>query len=423
MSSTRNDVLSAWMSEHQMSSNALAEKVNQVIGELTGKMGGLDGSDVRGWKAGRVRWPKSATRAALEQITGLAATDLGFVRRGRDPALTTRSSEDPVQRRAFIAATTGTALAAIPSTRLTVGTGDVQRLRDRLAELWLLDDQNGGGPELEERAVALSAHAMELQQNGSATTRIRSRLYALAATFTATAMWAATDSRRLEDAQQHMEKAITLAGLSGDGQAQHQIWRYASMLAGQRGRWADAVAASEAAMGTSVHRSDPRYASLSHARLALSLPGLGEDSRAQRALDQASRSFTRADPGAFRPASMDFYTRGELNGLTGITHLRLGNAEKAEYHLHRCLSDLRDDQRRNRAYYTVHVAFAQLEQGDIDQACSTAAAVMPPPGSTPSGRIPHLLNTFTRHLNNRAPHARTTRDWNDRTAISPRRHL
>lgn len=282
--------------------------------------------------------------------------------------------------------------------------------------MWLLDDQSGGGPGLERRAVALSAHAMDLQQNGSATTRVRGRLYALAATFSATAMWAATDSRRLDVAQQHMEKAITLAGLSGDGQVQHQIWRYASTLAGQRGRWADAVAASEAAMVTSVHRRDPRYASLSHARLALSLPGLspGEHTRARRALDRADEAFDRADPEASRPVSMDFYTRGELDGLTGITHLRLGDPEKAEFHLHRCLSALRPDQRRNRAYYTLHVAFAQLGQRDIDRACTTAAAVIPPPGSTPTGRIPHLLKSFTRHLNHRAPDARITREWNDR---------
>nr|WSZ99250.1 hypothetical protein OH820_29490 [Streptomyces sp. NBC_00857] len=318
-------------------------------------------------------------------------------------------------RRAFFAATTGTALSAMPSARLTVGAVDVQRLRDRLAELWLLDDQNGGGPELENRAAALSAHAMELQQNGSATSRIRSRLYALAATFTATAMWAATDSRRLEVAQQHMEKAITFAGLSGDGQVQHQIWRYASTLAGQQGRWADAVAASEAAMATSVHRADPRYASLSHARLAVSLPGLGEHVRARRAIDRAYEAFSRADPDAFRPASMEFYTRGELDGLIGITHLRLGNPVEAEYHLHRCLSALRADQLRNRAYYTVHVAFAQLAQTDIDQACSTAATVIPPPGYTATGRIPYLLDTFTRNLNKRAPDARVTRNWNDRT--------
>ncbi|MGO4758455.1 Tat pathway signal protein, partial [Streptomyces sp. 2MCAF27] len=127
-----------------------------------------------------------------------------------------------MNRRRFFAGTTGAALAASPLTaRTTVGTTDVQRLRQRLAGLWQVDDQEGGGPELEKRAIALSDYTDELQQNGSATSRIRSRLYALGATFTATAMWAAVDSRQLDRAQRHMEKAITLAGLSGDGQVQH----------------------------------------------------------------------------------------------------------------------------------------------------------------------------------------------------------
>lgn len=413
MSSTPNKVLIAWMSEHQMSSNALAEKVNEAIGELTGKIGALEGSQVRNWKAGRVRWPKSATRAALEKITGLTAVNLGFVPRGK-AALTTQPLEDPVQRRAFLAATTGTALSAVPSTRFTVGSSDVQRLRDRLDGLSMLDDRTGGGPELEKRATALGAYAMELQQNGAATTRIRSRLYALAATFTAMAMWAATDSRQLDAAQRHMERAVTFAGLSGDGQVWHQIWRDAGVLAAQRGRWTDAVAASEAAMATSAHRNDPLYASLSHARLALALPGAGEYGRARRAIGDAQEAFSRADPDAARPVSMAFYNQGELNGLLGLAQLRLGETETAEAHFHRCLSFLRPDQHRNRAYYSVHVAFAQLGQGDISQACSTAATVIPPPGYASTGRIPHLLNTFSRQLNTQAPDARATRDWNDR---------
>ncbi|MGO4428807.1 tetratricopeptide repeat protein, partial [Streptomyces sp. MCAF7] len=153
------------------------------------------------------------------------------------------------------------------------------------------------------------------------------------------------------------------------------------------------MAASEAATAASAHRRDPLYASLSHARLAVSLPGTGDHTRAQRALERAEKAFERADPDEWRPTSMDFYTRSELDGLTGVTYLRLGQLEDAEYHLHRCIGALRPDQHRNRAYYTVHVAFAQLDQGDAEQACATATGVIPPPGSTTTGRIPHLLTT------------------------------
>jgi hypothetical protein len=240
-----------------------------------------------------------------------------------------------VRRRTLLTGATGTVLtAASPAAvRPTVGTTDVMNLRSELVQLWLLDDTAGGSIELEERALALVGKARGLQQNGSATQKTRSRLYALAAAFTATAMWAAVDSRRFTGAQIHLNEAIHLAGLSRDGQVQHRIWRYAAMLADQRGRHADSLAAAEAAMMiTRAHRTDPLYASLSHARLALSAASAGDRIRAQRAIGRAADAFGRADLAQQRPASMDFYTLGELHGLTGITHYRLGQGEQAEYH-------------------------------------------------------------------------------------------
>ncbi|MFF3765035.1 hypothetical protein ACFYYR_13240 [Streptomyces sp. NPDC001922] len=419
METTRNAALEAWMAEHGHSSNSFARDLNRALEDIIGRPGKFDGRTVRDWKAGRVQWPNAATREAMKQVTGRNVTDLGFTPRGKTPVTSSPSapSEDPLHRRTFVTRLPAATLAAIPiAARPAIGTADVQRLRRNLADLWEMDDQHGAGPTLEKAAIGLSTRTEELQRTGTATSRIRSRLYALAATFTATAMWAAVDSRQLDRAQRHMEKAIALAGLSGDGQVQHQIWRYASMLAGQRERWVDAVAASEAAMSAGAHRKDPLYASLSHARLAVSLPGTGDHPRALRALERAETAFERADPGEWRPASMDFYTRSELDGLIGITHLRLGRPEHAEYHLHRCIAALRPDQHRNRAYYAVHVAFAQLGQGDAEQACTTAVGIIPPPGSTNAGRIPHLLTTFTAELNATAPGARITREWNARTA-------
>jgi tetratricopeptide (TPR) repeat protein len=316
----------------------------------------------------------------------------------------------------LITAATGTALtAALPgATRPTVGTADVQRLRAELSGLVLTDDREGGGPALETRAVTLGAQTIDLQQRGTASSRVRGHLYALAAEFTATAMFAAIDARRHSAAQRYMDSAMTLAGLSGDGHVQHQTWRYAAMLARQCGRHADAAAAAEAALSTSAHRADPLYASLGHAHLALSMEAAGERARAMRALGRAADAFDRADPAAPRPASMSFYTRGELDGLTGITHLRLHQAEQAEYHLHRCLAALRPDQHRNRALYTAYLALAQLEQDELERACATASAVAVPAGSSRTSRTWHKLQIFTARLTNKAPGSQITRAWVER---------
>ncbi|MEU8437306.1 Tat pathway signal protein [Streptomyces sp. NPDC029216] len=417
----RNAELETWMKEHGLSAGALAEQVNDAMADLNGHRGVVTERTVYRWLSGENRSPQDRQWHALEVVSGLPATDLGFVPRARPrPATPSARLEDPVLgRRSFISVATGAAVAvstgtATAATRPTVGHSDVDRLRGLLAELWLLDDQNGGGPVLEKRAADLAARTLSLQQHGSASQRVRSRLYAVAASFTAFAMFSAIDARRLGEAQRYLEQSVTLAGLSGDGQVQHQTWRYAAMLAGQRGRYADALAAAEACTGTRAHRTDPLYASLTHSRIALTAASLGDKTRALRALDRAHGAYDRADPAEARPSSVAFYTRGELHGLTGITHYRLGEAEKAEFHAHRCIADLRDDQHRNRAYYLSQAALAQVAQGDVEQAVATATRVIAPTDAD-AGRVPHLLGSFTSALNQAAPKSAVTRQWNDRT--------
>ncbi|MFD6970066.1 hypothetical protein [Streptomyces sp. NPDC059949] len=322
-------------------------------------------------------------------------------------------------RRAFISVATGAAVAVSTSTataaaRPTVGHSDVDRLRSLLAELWLLDDQKGGGPVLEKRAADLATRTIGLQQHGSASQRVRSRLYAVAASFTAFAMFSAIDARRLGEAQRYLEQAVTLAGLSGDGQVQHQTWRYAAMLAGQRGRYADALAAAEACTGTRAHRTDPLYASLTHSRIALTAASLGDKSRALRAVDRAHTAYDRADLAEARPSSVAFLHSGRTPRPDRHHPLPSRRSGKAEFHTHRCIADLRIDQHRNRAYYLSQAALAQVAQGDVEQAVATATRVIAPTGAD-AGRVPHLLGSFTSALNQAAPQSAITRDWNDRT--------
>ncbi|MFG3001744.1 Tat pathway signal protein [Streptomyces sp. NPDC048340] len=411
----RNTELADWMKERGLSAAALAELVNDALTDVTGHRGVVTERTVFRWLSGESRSPQGRQWQALEAVSGLPAADLGFVPRAR-PATPSAPEDSVLHRRTFISSATGAAVAVTAgtaTTRPTVGHSDVERLCGLLRDLWVLDDQNGGGPVIEQRAVALAARTLSLQQHGSASQRVRSRLYAIAASFTASAMFAAIDARRLNEAQRYLEQAVTLAGLSGDGQVQHQTWRYAAMLAGQRGRYADSLAAAEACTCTRAHRADPLYASLTHSRIALSAASTGDRNRSLRAMERAHAAYERADLAEARPASVAFYTRGELHGLTGITHYRLGEPEKAEFHAHQCISDLRQDQHRNRAYYLSQAALAQVAQGDVEQAVATATRVIAPTGAE-TGRVPHLLGSFTAALNQAAPSATVTRHWNDR---------
>lgn len=405
------------MKEHGYSSNSLAEAVNSAVGDLTGRFGGLDGSSIRDWKAGRVRWPKSATRAALEKVTGLPATALGFVPRGRAPSSTPVSPpEDPVERRRFLAA--GTALAAAsaapvyaPSHR--VGTSDVHRLQRRFEEIVASDHRHGGWPGIERKAAALADEALALQNSGSASQRVRAHVYGCAAAFRSSAMWAAIDGRRYSDAFRHMREAQALAELAAEPTIKFRIWSHAGTLYRHVGHPAEALAANDVARNVLVTRRDPMFACLGHARQAACHALTGDATAVRRALGRAEDALDRADPGLARPAWMAAVCNGaELASLALAAYLRLGNFEQAEACAHHSLALLQPHMERDRALNTARLAHAQLGQADLEPAVATAMSI---PGGiiAHNPRIAAMLSDFGVKLRITAPSSPLTHAWHE----------
>lgn len=411
------------MAEHGYSSNRLADTVNRAIAQLTGRSGGLDGSSVRDWKAGRVKWPKSATRKALEDVTGLSATALGFVARGRTPSTPAPSQqEDPeMKRRALvggIAAAAAAAAAAAPGTAAPrrIGMSDVERLQQRFAEVIASDHRHGGQLGIEQRAAALADAALNLQNAGSATQRVRSSLYASAAAFRSSAMWAAIDSRRHDDAKGHMREAQILAEMSGDQAIKFRIWSHAGTMYRHMGRPADALAANDVARNLNITRRDPLFASLGLARQA-AIQGTAQDRTGTcRAFGQAQNAMLRADPADYRPVWMlAFYDQAELDSLALSAYLALGDYPTAEFHAHRCLSALRSHMVRSRAIGTTRLAHAQLAQGAADAATATAMKV-PADAATQHARVTRMLQEFGAALRATAPGSSAVQTWTEHAA-------
>lgn len=73
---------------------------------------------------------------------------------------------------------------------------------------------------------------------------------------------------------------------------------------------------------------------------------------------------------------------------------------------------IRPELRRNRAYYTYKLAYAQLGQGELELACATTAeASAISPEVAASGRVTKLMRSFGDPLLAIAPDASTTREW------------
>jgi tetratricopeptide (TPR) repeat protein len=394
----------------------LAHRVNDHTQSLTGRYGTCTERTVHNWVTGKTGWPNARQRAALQAVFGCPAQELGFTPRGAQRP-DAPPEDQPVRRRTFMmSGPTAAAAAAIPllATRHTIGLSDIDRMRAGLTTLDALDDHQGGHGALERAALAGARQVLDLQQSGSASERVRRRLFALAADFTAVAAWSCIDAREPDRAAQHLDRCATLAGLAQDSTAQLRVWNSIAILANQEKRHGDAVAAGRAAQRTGITRRDPLFASLAHARTAVGLANLGDRQGALRSLGLAGDALNRAGDQP-RSTWMAFYGPAELHALTAIAHDRLGDAEQTESASHRALAILPPRFRRNRALTTARLALAQLHQGDAEHATATASAVFDLMSDAPlPARIRTLLGDFYRDLLTLSATAPAAREWADR---------
>ncbi|ANJ07280.1 hypothetical protein Spa2297_09830 [Streptomyces parvulus] len=403
------------MQESGLTQAELADRVNaQLI--CAGRQGTVSDRTVRNWLTGKTGWPHPRQREALEAVFGCTAGELGF----RPPARrrpTSNPAEDPVRRRNFLTAASGTTAAvAVPfaGAPSRVGTSDVLRLRSGLDALMALDDTRGGHEGLERAALSGAEDALS-KTKLMATQRIRQRLFSVAADYTATAAWSALDARQGDRAAALLGKALYLAGMGQDPIVEMRVWNSYAMLAHQRGEHSEAVDSGLAAQTTAVTRRDPLFASLAHARTAIGHSNLGDRQAAIRSLGHAQDALGKAKEGEPRPSWMAFYGTAELTAMRAIVLDRIGKSAEAEAASHLALGSIPEQFRRNRALATARLALAQLHQRDVDQACATASSVFELMAGSPiPGRMRSLLGDYYRDLITLAPDAVVAREWGDR---------
>ncbi len=404
-----NAVLKQRMADLGLTQEELAGRMNAALLAITGRPGEVSDRTVRNLINGATRRPIGRTSRALEAVFRCPLRDLGF-----EPPSTPAPPEDPVERRQFIAAGTALALtSAAPAfgTPRRIGVSDIERLQRKFADIIARDHRHGGQLGIEQKAAALANEALSLQNSGNASQRIRKQVYASAAAFRSSAMWAAVDGRRFDDATRHMRVAQELAEMAGDPYIKFRIWSHAGTMFRHVGRPGDAAAANEVARRLGITRQDPMFASLGLARQGAIHGAAGDRAATRRAFEQAQDALLRADPGAQRPVWMNaFYDQAELDSLALSANLALGDFERAEAHGHRCLAALRPHMHRSKAIATTRVARAQLEQGEVEPAVATAMSV-PVDAAVRHPRVVGMLRAFGSRLEIIAPDAALTHSW------------
>ncbi|WP_372412085.1 hypothetical protein [Streptomyces luteireticuli] len=364
----RNTPLVEWMGKQGLSAPDLARALNSEIGAITGREGRLTEGTVRKWRSGETQWPRALQRRALAQVSGLTAADLGFIHPSARP------EEGPVHRRTFItgAGAVSATLAITPAAgrgRWRTGTSDVEDLREQLDRL-TRTDQTQGGQALEQAAEAICHTATAAVNAGGCSDRIERMLYAVAADAVAASAWYALDGHRTATAAQHIDAATRLAALSRDPYALLHAWNSQVHYALTTGRRADAKAAAEKLSTLRAARQDPLCRSLAQARLGTAAALLADRRRAEAAFDRAHDTLTHSQP-VPRPRWLGFYGTADLHSLHGKSLRILGRPQHAETHARTALATVHAGYLRDRALYRVHLAEAQLAQGERDAAADT----------------------------------------------------
>ncbi|MFI5807276.1 XRE family transcriptional regulator [Streptomyces sp. NPDC051561] len=406
----RNVSLEQAMTDRRLTQQELAELVNAEIHNLTGSPGRVSDRVVRQWLSDKVCRPQERQRRALEAVFGVPVDRLGFTTRTAAPA--PPQEEHPVRRRAFLTATAASAtIVPVLGVQRRIGSGDVERLNEKFAAIITSDHLHGGHLAIENRALLMAQEALSLQELGVTSQRVRQELYGCAAAFTSSAMWAAIDGRRFEAAQLHLGRASSLAAMSGDHAIQFRIWSHAGSLFRHLRRPADAIAANDVARRTAIARRDPMFAALGHARHAAILGLAGDTTAVRRSLDRAQQAFDGAVFDPTRPVWLTtFFDQAELESLSVAAYLSLGDFAEAEAHAHRSLTALGPKLHRTRAITHSRLALAQLSQGELEPAITTAMAV--PAGiATKHVRVAGMLHDLGRRLDTIAPHSTAARTW------------
>ncbi|EFL24591.1 conserved hypothetical protein [Streptomyces himastatinicus ATCC 53653] len=377
-----NAKLEARIEQLGFSQVGLAREINLAVERLTGSPGLVTDADVRRWLRYETKWPQDRIRLCIEEVLDTSSEDLGFTPRRRKSRAP--SEDGPVQRRAFVNAVGGAGLSlAIPQGRQKrLGISDVDRFHQDYVQILQEDRVVGGTRRVENLAIELGTRVQSALTTGAVSSRVRDMLHRLAADAMAAAAFAALDASSPKRARAHLDKAMTLAGLSRDSQTRYRVWDHLMLASSMRENHAEAAAAADVMKRSTAARCDPLFASLGHMRNANALARLDQRTDALRALELAEKHFGRIAQ-SVRSDWISFYGVAEFDALSSYVWTAVGEHGRAEFCLHRTLSAIPEGMARDRALFTAHLSLAQVRQGELELGCATArkASALLLPGS------------------------------------------
>ncbi|WUW12716.1 helix-turn-helix domain-containing protein [Streptomyces sp. NBC_01465] len=258
------------------------------------------------------------------------------------------------------------ALVDAPVTRSTL-----TALHSSVEDYWRRDNSHGGAT-LRPAVVGHLRYVGQLLD--SAESGLRHDLQAIAAELARLSGWAYFDARQYSTARTYFTQALKLSHGHGDRLFMANVLSCMSLLATYDGNPNDAVTlacrAQDAARGAG---DQPLVMSMLHLREAFAHAVLRDARSCHQAVDRSRDQYERSrGREAEAPSWVRYFDETKLLVDTGIAYARLGEAARAEPLIAEGLRREKADQQRGRAFHAYWLASTQLQQGKLNQACTSA---------------------------------------------------
>ncbi|MGK5628610.1 hypothetical protein [Streptomyces sp. URMC 123] len=273
----------------------------------------------------------------------------------------------------------------------------VRALHSSIEDYWRRDDEHGGEV-LRPAVVGQLRYVVDLiKETGEG--EYRRNLYGVAAELARLTGWTYFDARQYSQARTYFTEALHLAKAVDDRPFMANVLACMSLQATYEERPADAVALSTAAQDCARRQgATPRVMSMLSMREAFAHASMSNRSAAHSALAEAHTCFERISDQDPDPAWVSYFDETKLIVDTGIARGRLGEAEAAEPLVEEALRREPRGNHRGRAFHSFWLARIQLQRGNLDQACDTAASSLELASVVESERVSGHLREFHQQL-------------------------
>ncbi|MET8689341.1 sporulation protein [Streptomyces sp. NPDC004732] len=292
-----------------------------------------------------------------------------------------------------------------------VGMRDVRAVRTAADMFMRLDFLYGGGHGHKALRHYFRHEVLPLL-GASYSEKVGNSLFEAAAEIAQLLAWTAYDSGNHGLSHRYLLSTLRLTKVIDDRMFGARILSNLSHQANYLGNHAQAIQLARAGVEGAHGRATPRAMALFSAMEARALSNAGDPIGAGRAMNEAERSFERADTGE-DPEWLSYFDSAELMGEFCHCFRDLKQRREAVVHAQRAVNNTDPQYARTLGFCRMVLAQSHLLTGELEAAVTTASLAVDGGDTLQSARFQRYVNDFQREVSEHSANA-TVAAFNDK---------